>query len=322
MSHEERQRLAELWQSKSPVTQIAKVMGRSRSTITRELTRNSNRSGQYWPDTADRLSFSRRRRGCRLDKDEGLRDFVRTNLMCHGWTPEQIAGWLKHQQTTLGWVSHETIYSWLYKPAQKREKLWKYLPRHKAKRGPRKSRGAGLSRIPNRVSIHNRPKAVAEGGEFGHCEADLMSFQKGSQHSVVIRERNSMFTLSLVLASKKADHTAEKIIDLLTELPQSARKTLTLDNGGEFANHGRWLEELGLPSFFCDPYASWQKGGVENTNGRLRRDLPRKTNVKTMRKEDFDEVIENYNLTPRKKLGWRTPAQVFNQNLQKCALQS
>ena len=98
-----------------------------------------------------------------------------------------------------------------------------------------------------------------------------------------------MFTVSVPFPSKKALTTAQKLIDLMKDLPQKARKTLTLDNGGEFAGHQKWFEELGLPSFFCDPYASWQKGGVENTNGRLRRDFPRKTNLLQLSQEDFDE---------------------------------
>jgi len=99
-------------------------------------------------------------------------------------------------------------------------------------------------------------------------------------------------------------------------------RSLTLDNGGEFAAHNKWLEELGMPSYFCDAYASWQKGGIENTNGRLRRDLPRKINVQQLDKEDFDENILNYNTTPRKSLGWKTPMEVFNKNLGRVALQT
>ena len=97
---------------------------------------------------------------------------------------------------------------------------------------------------------------------------------------------------------------------------------MTLDNGGEFAAHDEWSSALDLQSFFCDPYASWQKGGVENTNGRLRRDLPRNTNIHQLPQEDFDENILNYNTTPRKSLGWLTPLEAFNKNLYRVALQT
>ena len=101
-----------------------------------------------------------------------------------------------------------------------------------------------------------------------------------------------MFTRSAPLPSKKALTTAQKVIDLMKDIPVKARKSLTLDNGGEFACHEQWHAQLSLPSFFCDPYASWQKGGVENTNGRLRRDMPRKTDIRHMSQEAFDENID------------------------------
>jgi len=217
-------------------------------------------------------------------------------------------------------VSHETIYTWLYQKTQRLEKLWKFLPRHKAVRGLRKSKGAGASRIQSRVSIHDRPKVVDERKEFGHFEGDLMSFQKNSGHIVVLRERLSMFTLSTPLPSKRADDTTKAMIDLLMDLPKIARKTVTFDNGGEFAGHENVAKTLGLKTFFCDPYASWQKGGVENTNGRLRRDLPRNTNIHAMSQENFDETIDNYNNTPRKSLNWLTPLEAFLENLNRVAL--
>jgi transposase, IS30 family len=317
---EEREQISMLRQSKSSITQIALAMRRHKSTISRELNRNEAPAGQYWPDTAQTLSLKRRRRGSALDRDENLKDFVMTQLCCHYWAPEAIAGWLKHRQSKIRSISHESIYAWIYQPAQKKEKLWKFLPRHKAKRGLRKSKGAGVSRIPNRIPIQERPKHIDNKREFGHWEGDLMSFQKNSQHILVLRERKTMFTLSAPLPSKKAKTTAQKVIHLMKGLPKKARKTMTLDNGGEFAAHNEWSSELGLLSFFCDPYASWQKGGVENTNGRLRRDMPRNTNIHHLSQEDFDENILNYNTTPRKSLGWFTPLEAFNKNLYRVAL--
>ncbi len=318
----EREQISMLRQSNSSIMQIALTLGRPKSTISRELKRNQAPPGQYWPDTAQTFALSRRRRGSRLDRDEVLKDFVITKLCCHYWTPEQIAGCLKHRQKKIKPICHESIYAWLYKPTQKKEKLWKFLARHKAKRGLRKSRGSGVSRIPNRVPIQNRPKSVDDKREFGHWEGDLMSFQKNSQHMLVLRERKTMFTRSAPLPSKKAPTTSQKIIDLMKDIPEKARKSLTLDNGGEFAGHEQWHAQLGLPSFFCDPYASWQKGGVENTNGRLRRDLPRKTNLYQLSQEDFDENILNYNTTPRKSLAWLTPLEAFKKNLARVALQT
>jgi transposase, IS30 family len=109
-----------------------------------------------------------------LDRDNELREFVTTKLCCHYWTPEQIAGYLRYRQNKIRSASHETIYSWIYCKPQKQEKLWKILPRHKATRGLRKARGAGLSRIPNRVSIHDRPKVIEGKKQFGHWKGDLI----------------------------------------------------------------------------------------------------------------------------------------------------
>jgi IS30 family transposase len=320
LRYEEREKMAQLWLSKPSITEIAKALGRSKSTISRELKRNQAPPGQYWPDTAQRFTLRRRQRACRIDQDEPLREFIINKLCCHYWTPEQIAAWLKYRQKELPALSHESIYAWIYSKSQKKEKLWKFLPRHKAKRGLRKCKGAGVSRIPNRVSIHERPKAVDKKKNFGNWEGDLMSFLKNSQHILVVRERKTMFTYSAPLLSKKAIETAEALMRYMKTIPPEARKTMTFDNGGEFAAHEKLLQELGIPSFFCDPYASWQKGGVENTNGRLRRDLPRKTDIKNMSKEEFDEVILNYNMTPRKSLGWLTPLEAFNKNLHRVAL--
>lgn len=323
LSLDERVKIAQLRQAKSSVTQIAEALGRSKSTISRELRRNQAPPGEYWPDSAQTLSFKRRGRESRLDRHAGLKDFVMTHLLCHNWTPEQISGWLKNRQKSVPYVCHETIYSWIYAPKNKSEKLWKSLPRHKSKRGLRRSNAAGVARIPGRVSIHDRPKVVLKTKKiFGHWEGDLMAFRKNSQHMLVLRERKSMFTLSVPLQSKKAPETALAIETLMKKIPSPARKTLTLDNGGEFAAHASVTQAIALPSFFCDPYASWQKGGVENTNGRLRRDLPRKTDLLAMHPDEFVEVIDNYNSTPRKRLNWFTPLEAFLKNLNRVALQT
>jgi IS30 family transposase len=318
----ERTKIAMLRQSESSLTKIAVALNRSPATISREIRRNQSPPGEYWPDTAQSLALSRKKRGCLLDHDQTLKDFVITKLCCHYWSPEVIAGWLKNKQKEIRSISHESIYAWIYQQSQKKDKLWKFLARHKAKRGLRKSKGVGVSRIPNRISIHDRPKVIDAKREFGHWEGDLMSFMKNSQHILVLRERLSMFTLSAVLPNKKAQSTAQKLIGLMEELPGQSRKSLTLDNGGEFTDHHQWFNKLGLPSYFCDAYASWQKGGIENTNGRLRRDMPRRTNVQKLTTEDFDENILNYNTTPRKSLGWMTPQEVFYKNLANFALQT
>jgi IS30 family transposase len=302
---------------------IAKRLERSPSTICRELkrTRHPNDDGIYWPYWAESLRQSRRKRLCIIDRHRELKTFIVDKLCCHYWTPEQIAGHLKCCQDIFPSVCHETIYRWIYSKNQRKEKLWKLLTRHKATRGKRKSRSKGGSRIPNRIPIGKRPIIHSSKEAFGNWEGDLMSFKKNSQHIVVLRERKTMYTLSSPLESKKALHTAQVVTTLLERVPSRSRQSMTLDNGTEFTQHSKWQAALRMPNYFCDPYKSWQKGGVENTNGRLRRDLPRSTDIKSMSQENFNEVIDNYNNTPRKLLGWKTPYEAFLQNLHCVALQ-
>ena len=308
----ERQIIADMRQSKSSITQIASCLHRSKSTISRELKRNQALPGQYWPDTAESLSNARKLRGFCLDRNKPLRDFVTEQLTCCGWSPEQISGYLKTQQSELPYVCHETIYQWIYSSGQKSEKWYHYLTRHKKKRGIRSAKGAGVSRIKDRITIHERPKEIDENNTIGHWEADLMACQKNTQFMLVLRERNAMFALSEKLPNKSAAVVTEAIIRLLLSVPPEVRLSITFDNGGEFAYHSLVKQAFpGLQTYFCDPYASWQKGRVENTNGRLRRDFPKRINLAKMRKEDFDESIDNYNQTPRKGLNWQSPNQVF-----------
>lgn len=322
----ERMTLAEMKQNGCSLAVIAEAVGKNKSSISRELRRNVSGS-HYWPDTAHNMARSRKGKTARIESHPGLEAYIINQLCGHYWTPEQISASLRHHKNWRGtehlpYVSHETIYTWIYRKPQKTNKLWKFLPRHKAKRGLRKSKRAGVGIIPNRVSIHQRPACVAEGKAFGHWEGDLMSFQKNSQHMVVVRERKTMMTLSVRLKNKRADTTTKQVMRLMKKIPQNGRHTITLDNGGEFAGHEAWQKTLGLVAYFCDPYASWQKGGVENTNGRLRRDLPRKTNIHDLSQEDFDEILINYNHTPRKKLGWLTPYEAFINEINPVALQT
>ena len=150
-----------------------------------------------------------------------LREFVLDRLRYEGWTPEIIAGTLTTHLAHLGYVSHETIYAWIYGASQKSEKWWKFLVRHKAKRGMRQPKGGTTPRIPNRVSIHDRPASLLSHPPFGHGEADLMSFQKNSQHILVLRERATLFTLSQRLPNKTACATAQALIQLMKPLQRS-----------------------------------------------------------------------------------------------------
>ena len=308
-SYEERVTLARLLHEGAKKSSIVEELGRSLSTLNREIERNSNQDGSYNPDTAQRRYEARRKRGCILDIIPELGTFV-VDMLHENWTPEQIAGWLKGgNEKALPTVSHETIYAWLYSAGQRAAKLWRLLPKRRAKRRFRPARKT-RSLIPDRKSVHERPGHVDDRLEGGHWEGDLM-ICKRTRPVLVLVERKSRFTIIARLKAKDAAGTARAIMEVFRQLDPDLRRSITFDNGTEFARHSLLTEALGMATWFCDAYASWQKGAVENMNGRLRRDLPRRLNIDAMNDEDFADINLMHNLTPRKVLGFKTPVQAL-----------
>ncbi|WP_249780023.1 IS30 family transposase [Bradyrhizobium sp. dw_411] len=189
------------------------------------------------------------------------------------------------------------------------------MPRGKSKRGCRGRKGGGSPNfIEGRVSVANRPIEAADRTTCGHWEADLMMFAKYGQAILTVHERKSRLLLAIRLTSKAAHGVARHLVNLFASLPQPLRQTVTFDNGTEFARHLA-LRSLAIQTFFCDPYAPWQKGGVENAIGRMRRFIPRKTDLATLSTRRFRRLIAAYNNTPRKCLDFSTPAETFAQVL-------
>jgi transposase, IS30 family len=315
LSFEEREQIA-IWRLEG-VSQaaMARRLGRSSSTVNRELARNRLPSGGYQPIFAEGSYLARRERLALLERDERLERFVVDRLI-EGWAPEQIAGWLKAgNEPGLRGLGTETIYRFIYRARQKLEKLWKLLPRGKARRGRRKRRET-KSTITDRRSIHERPEAVQNRQKLGDWEADLM-FCRRTQPVLVLHERTSRLTLAAKLAGKSAAETAAALMAIFKRLAPEIKGSITFDNGSEFARHGLLASVSGMTTWFCDAYASWQKGSVENTNGRLRRQLPRHLDLDTLSQADLQEIILSLNLTPRKCLGYLTPIQAFFKGLGK-----
>jgi len=309
---EERCRLRGLMEMGLGVTEIARRLGRHRTTIHRELERNRCVDG-YRPDSAARRAWARKLRGSRIERSTRLRTQVEDRLAM-GWSPEQIAGRMELEGSEHR-VSAESIYRHAYSPAGRRAGLPRQLAQRKPKRGRRRRNGAREPAIPNRKSIHQRPTKAHLRSQFGHWEGDLMHFRRQRDILLTLQERRSRLTLARRLLSKDADLTASAIADELGGLPAKARRTITHDNGGEFARHEAVTDAIGLHAFFCDPHSPWQRGGLENANGRLRRDFPRKTSLGDYTDADIDGVIWNLNATPRKCLGYRTPIEAFGANL-------
>ncbi len=309
---DERYELYRLHEAGTALREIGRLMGRSSSTISRELRRNALPRGEYKPGSADRIALSRCRRPSRIERLNPLRTYVGDRLAM-GWSPEQIAGRLRLEgsEHTAG---VETIYRFIYRPAVRREKLHRFLPRAKASRGRRYFKRR-REPIEGRRSIHERPQTVALRHEFGHWEGDLMQFRTQRGNLLTLCERKTRFTLTAPLKTKTAAETGKEIIEVLGALPQGARKTVTFDNGGEFGRHQRLEAALGVAAYFCDPHSPWQRGTIENTNGILHRDMPRKTDITNYTARDIGDITWAVNSTPRKCLGYKTPAEAFLENL-------
>ncbi len=315
LSFEEREQIA-VWRLEGvSQAEMARRLGRSSSTINRELARNRLPSGGYLPSFAEGSYLVRRERLALLERDERLERFV-IDRLTEGWAPEQIAGWLKAgNEPGLRGLGTETIYRFIYRARQKLEKLWQLLPRGNARRGRRKRRET-KSTITDRRSIHERPEAVLGREKLGDWEADLM-FCRRTQPVLVLHERTSRLTLAAKLAGKSAAETAAMLMAIFKRLAPELKSSITFDNGSEFARHGLLASVSGMTTWFCDAYASWQKGSVENTNGRLRRQLPRHLDLDTVSQTDLQDIVLSLNLTPRKCLGYATPIQAFFKGLGK-----
>lgn len=306
---------------------IALRLGRSASTISRELRRNARPtkqwSGPYDGARAHVLTARRRRWDARfkLARQPDLAEHVRERLAM-GHSPEQIAGRLalEHGRTV---ISHESIYRFAYHRARQHDHWPRLLRRHKFRRGPTGRRsGSAASYIKHRRPISERTAEAADRATPGHWEADFMLFSKYGQGLLVAHERQSRFVMLDHPPDRKAERTAERLAKLLEPVPPALRKTLTVDNGTEFALHYRLTELLAIDTFFCEAHCPWQKGGVENAIGRLRQFLPRKTNLDELSPCQIARIVRAYNDTPRKCLDFKTPAEAFSILISNVALQT
>jgi IS30 family transposase len=309
LSDEERDQIGVLTAAGRSVGAIAKALSRAKSTISRELRRNALPSGRYSPLHAAGAYQQRRRREAILEKDHKLRTFV-CDRLAEGWTPEQIAGWLRGgHERGLRVLGFEAIYAFVYRAAGKGEQLWRYLTRRHKRRRPGRARPC-RDLIKDRSSIHDRPKEVDARADIGHWEGDLI-ICKRTRPVLVLHERKSRVTLAARLAGKTAAETISVMLAVFGRIDHALRKSITFDNDTAFAQHGLLRSMRDMTTWFCDAYASWQKGGVENANGRLRRWLPRQFDIDQLSDEDIQEIVLTANLTPRKCLGFKTPFQAI-----------
>jgi transposase, IS30 family len=315
LSLEERCTIARLREDGQSYTKIAAALGRSASSISRELNRNTGRTVGYKPAYADERASARRWSGTRLERDAALRETVLGHL-AQGWSPEQVSGRLAMEQNQKV-ISHESIYRFIYAQIRRTKNYdWRqYLPQAKSKRGYRRKMGGSALSIPHRVPIAARPKTVDDRQIPGHWESDLMAFAAYGQVILAAHERTTRFTLITRQPTKHAAPIAKQLTQWLKPLPSQMRQSVTFDNGTEFAHHHRLGKSTKVKTYFCDTHSPWQKGGVENALGRLRRFLPRKTNLDDISAARIQAFAHAYNNTPRKCLDFHTPHEAFQNQL-------
>lgn len=315
LSMEERCTIARLHADGQSHRKIAASLDREASTVSREIRRNTGSKIGYKPIWADDLAWSRRWRGSRLACQPTLRKLV-LDYLAMGLSPEQVAGRLAHDKVTPS-VSHESIYRFIYAQIPRtKDYRWRYyLPGKKFKRGSGRKPRHPLNHIKNRVCISQRPAYIEKRCQLGHWEVDLLHPRKSGAAVLVAIERTTRFVLLAKMPGKHAQPITDQLATWFKAMPQSLRRTLTQDNGPEFAFHHQ-LNPLGIKTYFCHPHHPWQKGSVENMNGRIRRHIPLGTDPDSFTHNDLHGLADILNNTPRKCLGFKTPAELFLPNLQ------
>lgn len=290
---------------------IAATLGRSASTISRERRRNAKKKDGYNPAYAGEKAWARRWRGSRLARQPELRQSVLDRLAM-GWSPEQVAGRLAQENGSTV-ISHESIYRFIYSEIRRtNDGSWRhFLPRRKSQRGWGRRKHRPMEHIKDRVSLDKRPAYIEKRCQPGHWEADLLHPRKSGAAVLVMVERATRYVFLAKLPSKHAKPVADQMKRWLSALPCQLRRTLTQDNGPEFFLH-HLLHPLGIKTYFCDPHSPWQKGSVENLNSRIRRYIPLGTDPDTFSNHQLQALAFRLNHTPRKCLGFKTPAELLS----------
>lgn len=318
---DERRKIARWRTAGLSVEVIAEKLGRHRSTIFREIKRNTfvdtvvpDLSG-YYCVTAHDMACKRRTKLRKLVRFSNVRQSV-IDRITHGWSPQQIAGRMRLERHPIS-VSHETIYKFAYSADGHAIKLWRHLPEHRARRRQRHARRKHGQRFSPELNILRRPDVVADRRQFGHWECDLIQFRKkfGKANVTSLVERVSRFAIFLRNNDRQSRPVMNGLVQALQALPHLARRSITFDRGTEFTDWPYLQASIGAQTWFCDPQSPWQKGTVENTNRRVRKWLSREVDPLSVTDADLIAICNQLNETPRKCLGYRTPAEVFRKKL-------
>ena len=317
----ERMRI-EIWKSENVSAQeMGRRLGRSASTITREVKRNTCQANDYQSHGAQWRHSCRRTAAKPKPKlhPDGVLWGVVCELLRWKWSPQEIAATLKraYPQQSQHHVSHETIYTaiYAYPKGELRKELIACLRQNRTKRMPRSRGQDRRGRIAEMVSIHVRPPEVDDRIMPGHWEGDLIKGSGNKSAVAVLVERVSRAVMLAKMPDASAASALQAFTDKLQSLQEPLRQTLTYDQGREMSRHAELTEATGVRVYFCDPHSPWQRGTCENTNGLLRQYLPKGTDLSVYSQEELDAIADSLNTRPRQTLGWMTPLQILAQVL-------
>jgi IS30 family transposase len=311
LTYEKRVEIYALLKAELSQTQIANLIGVSKSTVSREIKRNTGLKG-YRPKQANRRTLERRQNA---DKHLRLTDEVKKDvekLLKQDWSPEQISGRLKKENRPS--VSHETIYQFIIDDQKGGGELYKHLRLGRKKRRKRIKTNDRRGQIPNRVSIDERPAVVDNKERVGDWEIDTVMGKNHKGALVTAVERKTMFSCMQHVPKKEATLVANALIEMLLPFKELVH-TITADNGKEFSQHENIAAALNAQFYFAHPYSSWERGLNENTNGLIRQYFPKKTSLVHVDKEYVIEVQKKLNNRPRKTINFDTPYQLFFNSL-------
>jgi transposase, IS30 family len=291
---------------------IAKELGRSVSTVGREVKRNSS-GNVYEPLHAHGKALRKRQKAFNAKHPlKNQKVFSRViDRLRDGWSPEQIAGRLRLEfPKDKTWrICHETIYAFIYSVKQKDKAYWEYLRRKQKRRRARGGRKAQRIRIPDRVSIHERPKEVEERKVVGHWEGDSVVGKRKVNGLHTEYERFASITKIAKLKRVNSNETLKAMKNIFDPLPKHLKRSTTLDNGREMVKHN----QVGIKTYFADPYSSWQRGGNENANMWIRYYFPKGTDFNKITEEEIQDVEDELNNRPRRRLKYKTPMEVWKE---------
>lgn len=319
LSFDEREFISRSLARGDSMRSIARDLNRAPSSISREISRNGGVK-RYRAALAEKefLKRARRPKPLLLAENAILRDTV-CRLLEEDWSPEQISGRLRQSQAIGGpkmYVSHETIYKSLFIQAKGvfREELKKHLRTKRMFWHARTHRVSSRGQIADAISIRERPAEIEDRAVPGHWEGDLIIGTNNSAIATVV-ERQSRFTVLCKIKNRKTSSVVGALRDQMLRLPQHLLKSLTWDRGQEMSAHKAFTVDTDMMVYFCDPSSPWQRGTNENTNGLLRQYFPKGRSMGMYNQSKLDEIANKLNTRPRKTLGYKTPAEIFNEVL-------